>query len=61
MDITFIRATLEDDRTWRQSEIRFLRNQLANIRKGEAGLVLGIKRVPSKLRVRRWLCATSTL
>ncbi len=29
--------------------------QLKNIRKREAGLVLGIKRVPSKLRVRRWL------
>ena len=29
--------------------------QLKNIRKREAGLVLGINRVPSKLRVRRWL------
>ena len=29
--------------------------QLKNIRNREAGLVLGIKRVPSKLRVRRWL------
>ncbi len=29
--------------------------QLKNIRQREAGLVLGIKRVPSKLRVRRWL------
>ncbi len=29
--------------------------QLKNIRKREAGLVLGIKRVPAKLRVRRWL------
>jgi len=29
--------------------------QLKNICKREAGLVLGIKRVPSKLRVRRWL------
>jgi hypothetical protein len=29
--------------------------QLKNIRTREAGLVLGIRRVPSKLRVRRWL------
>ena len=29
--------------------------QLKNIRKREAGLVLGINRVPSKLRVRQWL------
>jgi hypothetical protein len=29
--------------------------QLKNIRNREAGLVLGIKSVPSKLRVRRWL------
>jgi len=29
--------------------------QLKNICKREAGLVLGIKRVPSRLRVRRWL------
>jgi hypothetical protein len=29
--------------------------QLKNIRSREAGLVLGIKAVPSKLRVRRWL------
>jgi len=29
--------------------------QLKNIRTREAGLVLGIKRVPPKLRVRRWL------
>lgn len=31
--------------------------QLKNIRKREAGLVLGIKRVPAKLRVRRWRVA----
>jgi hypothetical protein len=29
--------------------------QLKNIRQHEAGIVLGINRVPSKLRVRRWL------
>ena len=33
--------------------------QLKNIRKREAGLVLGIKRVPAKLRVRRWLHGVS--
>lgn len=33
--------------------------QLKNIRNREAGLVLGIKRVPSKLKVRRWLHAVS--
>lgn len=31
MDIASSRAVLEDDRTWRQDEIRFLRNQLANL------------------------------
>ena len=31
MDIASSRAELEDDRTWRQDEIRFLRNQLANL------------------------------
>ena len=33
--------------------------QLKNIRMREAGLVLGITRVPSKLKVRRWLHAVS--
>ncbi len=33
--------------------------QLKNIRKHEAGLVLGISRVPSKLRVRQWLYEVS--
>lgn len=35
MDIASIRAVLEDDRTWRQDEIRFLRNQLANLSNAE--------------------------
>lgn len=33
MDLASIRAELEDDRTWRQDEIRFLRNQLASMEK----------------------------
>ncbi|MCP4262475.1 MAG: helix-turn-helix domain-containing protein [Planctomycetes bacterium] len=33
--------------------------QLKNLRRHEAGLVLGIKAVPSKLRVRRWLHGVS--
>ena len=35
MDIASSRAELEDDRTWRQDEIRFLRNQLANLKRDD--------------------------
>ena len=31
MSLTSIRAEMENEQTWRQDEIRFLRNQLANI------------------------------
>lgn len=31
MNLTSIRAEMENEQTWRQDEIRFLRNQLANI------------------------------
>ncbi|MGH8071150.1 MAG: MAE_28990/MAE_18760 family HEPN-like nuclease [Candidatus Entotheonellia bacterium] len=31
MNLPTIRAELEDEQTWRQNEIRFLRNQLANV------------------------------
>jgi hypothetical protein len=31
MNLAAIRAELENEQTWRQNEIRFLRNQLAHI------------------------------